>query len=123
MRKSATQPRCYWCDKPIKKWTEWHNRRNHGDKRDAPLYSKADCQRLTNGTVVSIRYEDPRRVWNEETGDYDPAPTGEKRLASAFYSWDGESYSDDLFCTREHAELLGRAIARRAATASRIKSP
>ncbi len=102
------QPHCRWCDKKIRKSTDYHRRRTYPSMGavDVPLYSKADCQRLTNQIVLSLRYRDAPTKWNDETGQSEP--TGEPRQVTEFSTWDGKSYEDDLFCSRLCAEFYGR---------------
>ena len=92
---AMSAPKCRHCGKPIRKRTTMHIFDSHcgdiayfkvHDPRLRPA-NKADCQALTNETVVSVRYHDQ---WRD----------GEKigRRLSSFTTWDGESYVDPFFC-------------------------
>jgi len=59
--KSSEQPLCRWCGKAIRKWTSPHNVPSPpgvnwtGYTGSRPT-SKAEAQKLTNETIVSISY-------------------------------------------------------------------
>jgi hypothetical protein len=76
------RPTCANCKKPLAKKVESHS--FWVDADDAPR-SKAECQRRTNHSVVSVRY------W----------PNGKVRRFSA---WDGVSFKEGPFCS----DLCGR---------------
>ena len=106
--KSATQPKCRWCGRPIKKTTvrvEIREKLNPGSGVNYQFwryvegiaYTKADCAKFSNQQIVSVDY----------TIDM---PSGERRVHS-FGEWDGESYDDPHFDTGECAKAFGRAVA------------
>lgn len=99
---SEAQPLCRLCAKGIKKVTHAH----YFGERTAQTFdysthhveqpkSKAEVQRLLNGTVVSIRRDriNPEFVWHAST-------------------WDGVSWVDEFFCNADHARQFGYAAAR-----------
>ena len=107
--KSAAQPSCLWCHKPIAKDTIRHNMttpaqwgQSFKQRFDAMPKTKADCQKLTNETVVSVEYQ------YETDNNYDQ--TG-RRVIHSYSTWDGESYKDQFFCNGEHAKAFGYAAA------------
>jgi hypothetical protein len=98
---SAPAPRCRYCGGPIRKdvRTVWlHDRPlNEYERRDGGLTyrhlrvdtlprTKAECQTLTNWTVLSVKR------------DYRNG-----NVISRFGEWDGESYADPYFCNGDHA--------------------
>lgn len=104
--KSKTQPLCRCCGKAIKKRTvafivDKHppgpNVHHTNSEFWRHVYSdplpktKADCQRLTNLEVVSLR---------KHNGD-----------VVHFGAWDGESYDDEFFCTGGCAQRWGYVMA------------
>jgi hypothetical protein len=104
--KSAIQPLCRSCGKPIRKHTETVYPRGDkvmGTAVPSTLYSKADCQALTNKQVVSVSYH--------QGYDFDDKPTGE-RWVWAFSTWDGESYVDRFFCGGPCRDRFAYACAR-----------
>lgn len=103
--KSTTQPHCRYCGKPIRKHTRtvWINGGflpgNDSDSSrhvvvDPPPRTAADCERLTNWQVLSVR--------RSRGGD----------TISRFSEWDGESYADEFFCTGTCAQAMGYAACR-----------
>jgi hypothetical protein len=91
---SSAPPLCRYCGKPLAKRTSSHYVKN--DKYGEPFIdspkTKADCQKLTNETVISVAYHKrlrdgsgARHVWHYST-------------------WDGESYESvygaGFFCTQ-----------------------
>jgi len=62
----------------------------------------ADCQKLTNETVVSVEYQYETDSNYERTG---------RRVVHSYSTWDGESYKDEFFCNGEHAKYFGYAAA------------
>jgi hypothetical protein len=99
--KSATQPFCRTCGKPIRKYTRrvWIEKE---EKHRAPASSfsryvvgvartREDCARLSSMQVVSV------------TRAHD------KEFILSFNEWDGESYADEFFCTSSCAAVMGYA--------------
>lgn len=104
---SKEQPYCRMCGKPIKKhvrtvWVEstTADRQYHRSSEFSrhayadDVRTKADCQRLTNGHVVSVnRSHKPEFI-------------------RRFGEWDGESYLDKHFCggpcTTSFAYMMAR---------------
>jgi hypothetical protein len=110
----AAPPLCRWCGHPIaKRTTRVHIvpvlGPNHRDSMfwryvavgDNWPKTKADCQKLTNHTVVRVGYT----TLYDDNGE----PAG-KRLTE-FGEWDGESYQNKYFCNGEHAKEMGNAAA------------
>lgn len=113
--KSKTQPLCRCCGKPIKKATRTHwieqreessnpvykNPNDHityhwlGERM---IFTKEECQALTNESVVSITKS---RYANDTPGETNPA-----RIRQ-FTTWDGESYASGLFCSGTCAQTFG----------------
>lgn len=92
-------PLCRCCGKPIPKRTVNHYPKpGHGK---LPR-SKEDCQRLTNHKVVSVSYHEDTPYMREK---------GFAGTVERFSTWDGESYTDDLFCKTACAEAFGRMAA------------
>lgn len=85
--RSPHRPHCRQCNKPIRKWTDTVYPAK-GDCR-----SKADCQKLTNQSVVSVSY------WVDGS-------------VMRFSTWDGESYDDPYFCSGKCAEIFGYRAAK-----------
>lgn len=104
MFRSARQPLCRYCGKPIAKRTEsvypTSTRRENSN-----LFSKADCQKGRNDIVISVEYT------YEIDHEDDDKPTG-LRWVSRFTVWDGETYIDEFFhngeCARKFAYLYAR---------------
>jgi hypothetical protein len=103
---SDTQPLCRCCGKPIRKYVRnvylvdkpmlarsGYSREVVGEAR-----TRADCQKFTNGHVVSTT----RSYRNRE-------------LIGHFGEWDGRSYVDEFFCTGGCAQAFGYYAAKRAA--------
>lgn len=102
--KSTEQPLCRWCAKLIKKHTMTVHiakepASHHGQSSfsryvypDVWPMTKADCQKLTNQNVVSVKrhHSDDGRI-------------------SSFGEWDGESYDDQFFCSGPCARSMGYA--------------
>lgn len=109
-------PLCRYCGEPIRKVTctvyVREGERKEKYEIDSALQryvypaerprSMADCQKLTNDQVVSIRYG---KKWIDDV----ETSTGN---VSIFTTWDGKSYVDEFFCTGEHARLFGYAGAK-----------
>jgi hypothetical protein len=115
--KSAEQPLCRWCAKPIRKSTVTvyvkqtpsvndkphlgFSRYAYADKMPA---TKQECQRLTNLHVVSVKRYQPvvntGLNYGEKTGD---------SYIDQFGEWDGESYADPFFCSSACAQQMGYA--------------
>jgi len=121
--KSPAQPLCRYCGAPIGKKTRSVFVHPRGEENDRPYFcgvlsvdpenpprSKADCQRLVNQTVVSVRYDD---IWwrRDENGSLS-ADRSFGRVVNSFATWDGESYEDQFFCSDKHAKMFGYASAR-----------
>ena len=109
-------PHCNWCNEAIRKATKSHcpnGNTVHVVDMKTPLFSKAECQRLTNETVMSVSYHRAPVSWNDEEQTH--TPNGQPRAVDSFTTWDGESYADDLFCSNGCAMQFGRQAARRAA--------
>lgn len=95
--KSPTQPHCRMCDKAIPKKTESHFLRLRDSNANPQFYTvvdalpktQAECQKLTNHKVVSVRYS---AVYDDVSREV----VG--REMSSFNTWDGESYVDEHFC-------------------------
>lgn len=107
--RSSTQPFCRWCARPIRKDVRTHFPRRHGAKEaprvlnpqrahDVVCYTREDCQRQVNESVISVVYS--------KHGEDGP------RYVASFNTWDGESYVDQFFCTNRCAQALGYAAAR-----------
>lgn len=97
------RPLCVCCGKPIPKRTDLVWVRDPDSIQGGvqphvagPLYSKADCQRLSNHQVASVSYM-PRH--------------GERRV-SHFTVWNGESYVDEFFCKGSCANRFAYVMAR-----------
>ena len=99
-----SRPLCICCGKPIPKRTETYfvrdaDRISEGGATKyvlGPLYSKADCQRHTNGSVTAVHY------W----------PVNGERRVYYFSAWDGESYADEYFCKGSCATRFAYVMAR-----------
>lgn len=113
MPKSAIQPLCRFCGKPIRKWTTAVQFGREADGRPGirsqyfaqrPEYphSKEEAQKLVNEKIVSTRWE--RGYWAEKHG---------QPYIDQVTVWDGESYMDLYFCTGEHAKEFAYAVAAR----------
>lgn len=106
--KSAAQPLCRCCAKPIGKHTilVWVHEKPTAYHRHSTwcryvygdLRNKADCQRHTNQQVLSISY-------TEDTKDGEPIP-GTRRVRR-FNEWDGETYTHPFFCSGSCAQAFG----------------
>lgn len=107
-------PLCRYCGEPIKKMTctvyvREGERRNYETDSARARYiypaerprSMADCAKLSNDQVVSIRYG---KKWVDDV----ETSTGN---VSIFTTWDGKSYVDDYFCNGDHARQFGYAAA------------
>ena len=109
--KCKTQPECVWCQKKIRKWTDYHY---IGHQPGPRFTTKAEVQALHNEQVVRVSYHYETREATEEeyraTGNY-YIRTGPRWILD-YATWDGESYHDDLFCGPKCAERYGRAVAR-----------
>jgi len=113
--KSSIAPLCRYCAKPIPKLTRNVSLRTGApqpsDNASAPFSrtvrvaelprSKAECQRLTNGHIVSVSYH-RSEVYRPE----------DKDRVDGFTEWDGESYRDEFFCKGVCAQSFGYACAR-----------
>lgn len=93
--KSATQPLCRYCGKPIGKYTTttYFNGRMVGSRRETPR-TKEEAQALVNQQIVSLRYSryDPdSRVKTVGEPEFD--------FVQWVGLWDGESYKDEFFCS------------------------
>jgi hypothetical protein len=132
--RSATQPLCRCCGNPIAKQTDSKAVRdprggNAANAIAGPLYSKADCQRLVNGTVVSVSYHpDSSSIYGPADPSLPPVPVklahgpsyeterhrqpDQPRLVSSFTVWDGESYVDEFFCNGKCATRFAYVMAR-----------
>lgn len=112
---SSTQPFCRTCGNPIPKVTERIETGRPGDPRHTinrlMLYSKAECQRHTNLTVVSVRYWRPN-IYEHMSDEEREAAKKAKRYVTSFDVWDGESYREQHFCKGGCAEAFGRMAAR-----------
>lgn len=99
-----TAPLCRYCGGPIAKKTVSHfietdpryvhHPHQHLVNKGEEPRTKADCQRMVNQKVVSVR--------RSHEGTY----------IRYFSTWDGESYIDPFFCNGEHARLFGYSAAR-----------
>lgn len=102
--KSPTQPYCRCCGLPIGKRTERHlfgqSRREGvaGQDRNHPERptTRQEAQRYLNGRVMSISH-------------YRPGHAEDYIFAAS--TWDGESYTDHLFCKQACAVAFGRMCA------------
>lgn len=94
--KLKEQPLCRNCGKPIRKETTSHYRSMHAGKEG--WKTLADAQRQFNEKIISHKWST-----DEE---------GKRTAIFVVHTWDGESYSDDLFCSGKCAESFGRAVAR-----------
>jgi hypothetical protein len=91
--KSATQPLCRNCAKPIPKYTTtayFGGIGLRGSRQDAPR-SKAEAQSLVNEQVISIK-------WSRLADDDYAAKKIGHDFIWAVGLWDGETYTDDTFC-------------------------
>jgi hypothetical protein len=104
--KLKRQPLCRYCGKAIAKWTDQH-------RVGGVLVPKAafdnpttieDCRKMTNETVVSVKYHYETDINYEKTG---------RRTVYTYNTWDGESYVDEYFCNGDHAKSMGYAAARK----------
>lgn len=106
-------PKCIVCGKPIRKKTttyyvrEATNEKPHGHRESSiggtifDLHfaaermpkSRPEVQAVVNGTVIFHRYGAQGRIWT-------------------FTTWDGESYEDEFFHSKECAMKQGYASAR-----------
>jgi hypothetical protein len=109
MFKSAKQPHCLWCHRPIAKHTTWHNpvtpaqwQQSFKQGFETAAKTMADCQKLSNEKVVSVKYQ------YETDDNYDQ--TG-RRVVHSYSTWDGESYKDQFFCNGDHAKAYAYAAA------------
>lgn len=130
--KSATQPLCKCCGKPIPKATDWVDFNcdpepieGSGVKRgrsECPK-TKAEAQALLNLTVLAVR-KGKRRAYStttlEEGRFTNPAgarpfrsstQTGET-IISAASVWDGESYVEEHFCKLACSATFGMVMAK-----------
>ena len=101
-------PLCRWCGKPTRKRTRdvyFGNTFGEGENKHRYPMTKADVQALFNEEVVSVRYVDRGSVMEQKHGHY-------IMLASL---WDGVSYTSELFCNGEHAQLFGIVMAKQGA--------
>lgn len=109
MFQSSTQPLCRCCAKPIPKRAEGvYPRGITGGgggiaSNDTGLYSKADCQALTNGIVLAVGYSYETDSHYERTG---------KRWVHKYTVWDGETYEDEFFCGGTCVQRFARVMAR-----------
>lgn len=114
--KSATQPLCRFCGKPIRKRTDWVRfgvapvELENGRGRVERPATRAEAQRFVNGKITASRFATAARI---------DAPDGRAtrmiavdRYVREVSVWDGETYEDEFFCTGEHAKLFGYASAR-----------
>ena len=92
-------PKCAYCGKPLKPYTKNHyvidvpltEPQKKAGYVQGPLRSKDEAQALTNERVLAVRYNrDPKTVWWYST-------------------WDGQSYRDATFCSRDCGYLMGKA--------------
>jgi hypothetical protein len=104
-----TAPLCLWCGKRIAKYTTRHNvvtpamwSQSFGQRFDSMPKNLADCQKLTNETVVSVEYQYEQDDNYERTG---------RKVIHSYSTWDGESYQDKFFCNGDHAKRFGYAAA------------
>src|SRR3974390_2742532 len=112
--KTGKQPLCRCCGKPIAKVaTTVYIEKNPDFTRPLanwsrhifsgmPVLNKADCQRHTNQTIVSLGYTSD---YNMDTDKHD------NRRVRWFTEWDGETYKDKYFCTVSCAQSFGRLAA------------
>lgn len=112
---SAPAPLCRYCGKPIGKETRivypvlelTKYMRNNNTQfiryLVVPAFpkSKAECQALTNWTVVATK-------WAEV---YDDDHVLSKPYIRIFHEWDGSSYKDEYFCNGAHAKSFGYVMA------------
>lgn len=113
----TTPPRCRYCGKPIAKQTRSVNmttpesleqyayqrqlsafQRWIAKPKDEWPRTKADCQRLSNWTVVSVSRD---HRWDKARDEVD------KSFIGSWSEWDGESYADRYFCSGDHAKAFG----------------
>lgn len=127
-------PLCRYCGKAIAKETRkvslhdqpldanelnWNSSHNFSRHLSVAAYpkTKAECQALTNQTVVSIsRGVFVKKQKSRETvhGNvaYYFSHDFDKNYIGAFTEWDGESYADKFFCSGDHAKAFGYVCAR-----------
>lgn len=101
---NALPPLCRYCGKPIGKRTktimfgeafgavrdsEWLASRSEKPQ------TREEVQRLVNQTLVSVRYV---------------GKDSDERYIHQASVWDGVSYSDDYFCSTDHAEQFAYAV-------------
>lgn len=133
--RSASQPLCRYCGKPIAKHTESKSVRdprggNAAGAIAGPIHSKAECQRLVNQTVVSVSYHpDDSSIYGPADPSLEPIKVkgsgythayeterhrrpDQPRLVSGFSTWDGESYADEFFCNGKCALRFAYVMAR-----------
>lgn len=106
--KSATQPLCRYCGKPIAKYTTsayFGVGPVSSTIREFPR-DKAEAQRFVNGRIIAVKY------WRG--GDNFVRATGfpDHDFVSAASLWDGESYVDEFFCTQNDARRFAYLFAR-----------
>lgn len=119
MFKSATQPLCRYCGEAIRKHTttvhiererqEYH-RADEFSRHvypETPIKSKAECAKLTNHAVMSVKWNRAER--STDTG-YERQP--ELDYIGSFTEWDSESYVDAFFCNGDHAKRFAYVLAR-----------
>lgn len=102
--KSATQPLCRCCGKPIRKHTRTvYVREKLSDNEmkqdfwryvEGVAHKKADLVKFTNYQIVSVS-----RLYNDKS-----------RIGS-FGEWDRESYVDEFFCSGTCAMTFAYAVA------------
>lgn len=106
--RSATQPLCRYCGRKIAKSTTtiFCERTSTWQPKDDTPRTKADCERISNQPVVSVKYHHPV-IGYDDSGE----PIHGPRFVNYFSTWDGESYQDGYFCNGEHARNFAYAIA------------
>lgn len=104
--KSATQPFCRYCGKPIPKRTDtvYFGRKLHG-LAEFPK-TTAEARRLVNGTVISCRWS------RYEPGGFKMQGEPDHDYVAWVGVWDGESYEDEFFCTQVDARRFAYLYAR-----------
>jgi hypothetical protein len=115
---SKTQPFCRCCGKPIQKMTRtvFMERKARPESVNSwsrhvigEAITKADCQRFTNGQVVSVQYGE----WSVDPELHNRMTLSgreTKRVVRSFGEWDGESYKSLLFCSDPCAVKMAYSI-------------
>jgi hypothetical protein len=118
--KSATQPFCLYCGKPIAKDTTYHRVGTLGvgfNWDRGPIVTLGELSTRVNEQIVSVKYTHEHETYEDMNPDdtygkhYKRRVSG-RRTVYSYSTWDGETYRDPFFCNGEHAQLFGYAAAR-----------